>query len=216
MRVLVVEDTPELARQLDARGVNYILEFLGDGDGRPGLQKQLPDRSRFRFAGRRPRAEVWETLSRWDAMIFTSDYEGTPLAMLEGMAAGVLPIHPALGSGGDAVASALNPKLVYPAADMGAMADSLQWLAGVDAGSIIAMQRRALEMIEPQRAENARAAVARFFHYIAKAPPLERRPGDKADDPRDHRRQMVPQPCFQQEKQGQQNPEGTEPAAHPQ
>lgn len=171
-----VDRFPLLIKALDSLGVSYTVDFLGDGDYRPELEKQLPDRNRFQFLGRRPRSEVWEAFARWDVMLFTSDYEGTPLAMLEGMAAGVLPIHPALNSGGDAMAAKIHPKLVYPAGNIPALAESVRWAAGLHPGEVAAMQAEALRLIEPQRPENARGKVIEFYHRIAGLPPLARQP----------------------------------------
>ena len=171
-----VDRFPEMVRALDAVGTAYTIDFLGDGDYRRTLENQLPDRNRFRFLGRRPRSEVWAAFAGWDVMVFTSDYEGTPLAMLEGMAAGVLPIHPALNSGGDAFAAAIHPRLVYPAGDIVGLAESVRWAAGLRPEEVDEMQTEALRLIEPQRPENARGKVIDFYRRITQLPPLARQP----------------------------------------
>jgi glycosyltransferase involved in cell wall biosynthesis len=170
---------PELVAQLATLGARVRYEFLGDGDLRSRLETQFPDRNRFVFHGRKPRAEIWNYFAQWDLILFTSDYEGTPIALLEAMAAGTLPIHPKIGSGGDDYAAAISPNLVYPAGDMQAMAQSISWLIQQPAEQLAEFRARAMALAQPHHGEIARAEIARFVKRIAASEPLRKTPMQK-------------------------------------
>ena len=171
-----IDRIPELVSRLDAAGINYRLEFLGDGPGRSWLEERLPDRARFVFHGRRAGAEYWNILSSWDALLFVSDYEGTPIALLEAMAAGVVPIHPAIGSGGDRYAADVDSMLVYPAGDLSALAALITKLAQWPGPRIETVRRRAMDRVQGHASAVYRATFAGFLRHIASQPTLPRRP----------------------------------------
>jgi glycosyltransferase involved in cell wall biosynthesis len=161
---------------LDTAGIDYQLEFLGDGPERSWLEGQLPDRQRFVFHGRKSGTEYWNILSSWDALLFVSDYEGTPIALLEAMAAGVVPVHPAIGSGGDRYAADVDPKLAYPAGDLSALAALITELAQWQAARIETVRRRAIDRVRGHTSAVYRATSAGFLRHIASQPALPRRP----------------------------------------
>jgi glycosyltransferase involved in cell wall biosynthesis len=149
---------------------------LGDGPERSWLEGQLPDRARFVFHGRKSGTEYWNILSSWDALLFVSDYEGTPIALLEAMAAGVVPIHPAIGSGGDRYAADVDPVLAYPAGDLSALAALITELAQWPATRIETVRRRAMDRVQGHASAVYRATFADFLRHIASQPALPRRP----------------------------------------
>jgi glycosyltransferase involved in cell wall biosynthesis len=171
-----IDRIPELVSRLDAAGINYRLEFLGDGPERSWLEERLPDRARFVFHGRRAGVEYWNILSSWDALLFVSDYEGTPIALLEAMAAGVVPIHPAIGSGGDRYAADVEPVLAYSAGDLSALTAAITELAQWPGPRIETVRRRAMNRVQGHASAVYRAAFADFMRHIAGQPPLPRRP----------------------------------------
>lgn len=125
-----IERFIELSRHLSAAPFPWRIEFLGDGPERALVESALPDRTRHVFHGRRSGEDYWRIVDGWDAILFTSDFEGTPIALIEALATGAVPIHPAIGSGGDAYAREISTSLAYPAADMGAMARAIHEFAG--------------------------------------------------------------------------------------
>lgn len=125
-----IERFIELSRHLSNARFPWRLEFLGDGPERGLLESALPDRAQHIFHGRRSGEDYWRIVDGWDAILFTSDFEGTPIALIEALATGAVPIHPAIGSGGDAYAREISPDLAYPAADIEAMARAIEVLAG--------------------------------------------------------------------------------------
>ena len=95
-----VERLPGLAKALESAGIDFRFELLGDGPRQAWLKQQLPS-DRTVFHGRKSGDDYWAVLRRWDFITSVSDYEGLPISMLEAFSAGVLPICPAIGSGGD-------------------------------------------------------------------------------------------------------------------
>src|ERR1041385_1624335 len=102
-----------LCAGLNQAGLPYRFEFLGEGPERARLEQQFPDRARFIFHGRKSGAEYWRILDGWDVIVFVSDYEGTPIAMLEALHRGVVPLYPRVGSGGDDYVRSLEHDLLY-------------------------------------------------------------------------------------------------------
>lgn len=171
-----VDRIPGLVSRLDSAGIDYRLEFLGDGPERAWLEARLPDRARVVFHGRQSGAEYWNLVLGWDALFFVSDYEGTPIALLEAMAAGVIPIHPVIGSGGDRYAADVRPELAYPAGDLDALAALVGQMTRWPAERVAECRRRSIERVAGHAAAAYRASVAGFARQIAALPPLPRRP----------------------------------------
>ena len=99
--------------------------LIGDGPERPGVEA-LAARSRaaagFRFAGARPRAA--RLLSALDVLVLSSRTEGTPMILLEAMAAGVPIVAFAVGGVGRVVDA--SSARVVPPGDTGALAAALR------------------------------------------------------------------------------------------
>lgn len=171
-----VDRFPEIVQRLDALGLSYRIEFLGDGPERAWLEAQLPDRTKFVFHGRQSGAAYWRIVTGWDAITFVSDYEGTPLALLEAMAVGGLPLHPRLDSGGDRYAGAVDPRLVYAPGDLAALAESIRWISTLKDDEWQALRSRSRTAIAAHLGDGYRRKFAEFVRHIAALPPLEQRP----------------------------------------
>jgi hypothetical protein len=65
-------------------------------------------------------------LRGWDFITSVSDYEGLPISMLEAFSVGVLPLCPAIGSGGDEYSAKLGDEFVWDAFDFGQAAAKLK------------------------------------------------------------------------------------------
>ncbi|MEC8989305.1 MAG: glycosyltransferase family 4 protein, partial [Verrucomicrobiota bacterium] len=120
-----VERLPGLAKALESAGIDFRLELLGDGPRRAWLERQLPS-GRTVFHGRKSGDDYSAVLSGWDFITSVSDYEGLPISMLEAFSAGVLPLCPAIGSGGDEYSARLGGQFVWDAFDFGQAAAKLQ------------------------------------------------------------------------------------------
>lgn len=171
-----VERLPELCRSLDKSDLAYRLEFLGDGSERAWLEKELPDRGKFIFHGRKSGIDYWRILRQWDAILFSSDYEGTPIALLEAMGCGVIPIYPQINSGGDAYAKAVHRDLLYPAYDFEHVARSLKWFAGLSAPEVEALRQRCRESVRPHLGGEYIRRFSTFVRKIRTWPRVSRNP----------------------------------------
>jgi len=76
--------------------------MIGDGPERAKCERVVGDAGlldRIRFVGRVPPEEVGGLLSQVHACLLMSDFEGLPLALLESMARGVVPVVRRIDSG---------------------------------------------------------------------------------------------------------------------
>jgi hypothetical protein len=86
-----VERFVPLTSCLDKNAIQYELEFLGDGTGRKHLEKAFQQQTHITFHGKKSGDQYWKILGEWDFVIYTSDFEGSPLAMQEALNAGCIP-----------------------------------------------------------------------------------------------------------------------------
>ncbi|MFA6285809.1 MAG: glycosyltransferase [Opitutaceae bacterium] len=136
-----VDRLPDLAAGLDAAGVDYRLELLGDGPDRAWLAERLGAHPRVSFLGWRAPASVAKTFAAWKYVVFTSDYEGQSLALLEAIAAGCLPVYPDFHVGGELPGTA-SQWCLYPVGDI---KSAVARLLGMEGASV--------KELEPLRAE---------------------------------------------------------------
>jgi glycosyltransferase involved in cell wall biosynthesis len=169
-----VDRFPRLLRELTAAGVNFRFEVLGEGPQAGWLQRQLAGEPRVRFHGRLSGEAYWRVLRGWDVMVFASDYEGLPIALLEALAVGVVPVFPAIGSGGDDYARGVRPDLLYPAGDTAAAAAVIRRLATAPAGEWAGLRRRANELAAPHLGEGYLETFARQVRTLAALPGIAR------------------------------------------
>jgi glycosyltransferase involved in cell wall biosynthesis len=97
-----VFDLPRIIEGLDRHGVPATLTVVGDGSDRKKLESlsnPWVERGTIRFTGILSNREVAHELRNHDALILTSEYEGFPLAVLEAMACGCVPVVTAIRSG---------------------------------------------------------------------------------------------------------------------
>lgn len=165
-----VDRLPALCAQLDRCGLDYRFEFLGGGPQRDWLESKLADRSKFTFHGWQSGEDYWRILNRWDAIVFVSDFEGTPISMLEAMSAGVIPIYPRIHSGGDAYAAQIRPDLLYEPDDFEHVASVLGGMRVLKADEVAVLRRRCQEAIQPHLGANYLSTFARFIRHIDSAP----------------------------------------------
>ena len=109
-----VKRLPSLLKAFEDAQIDYRFELLGDGPMKGWLEQQLPA-NRTIFHGRKSGDDYYSTLSKWDFITSVSDYEGLPISMLEALSAGVLPLYPTIGSGGDEYAEKLGKNFIWEA-----------------------------------------------------------------------------------------------------
>lgn len=163
--------------ELRRLGVRHRIEVISDGPLRPWLERRLGGDPAIRFLGWQGTEDYWRRLQAWDACVSFTDHEGGPIVLLEAMAAGVIPLYPAVGGSlGDDCAPRVDPRCHYPAGNPVAAARALQSLQGAPRAEVAAMRRRAREVALAHGPEAYEQAFARFARFIAGSPRISREP----------------------------------------
>jgi glycosyltransferase involved in cell wall biosynthesis len=99
-------DYVDLAKGLDAAGSPYEITLIGNFSAREGAQDIFEQRAadhiadgRIKLSGRMSRERILEQLVRHDFYVLLSDFEGMPLAVIEAMAQGCVPVVGPIASG---------------------------------------------------------------------------------------------------------------------
>lgn len=167
-----VDRLPELVRELDRTGVGFTLEILGTGGQEASLNTQFAGDPRIVFHGRRSGAEYWRIVRGWDAIVFLSEYEGLPIALLEALSVGVIPIFPRIGSGGDEYVARINPRLVYEPGDLRSAAAAHAWLAGRPQTERSRLRQSCRDAVASHLGNGYLEAFSGFVTKIMELPPL--------------------------------------------
>ena len=88
-------DILTIARLLQERGVDFEINFLGDGVMREELERDsqdLQEAGLVKFLGRMDGDALMAELGKQHVIILTSDFEGLSIALLEGMSRGCVPV----------------------------------------------------------------------------------------------------------------------------
>lgn len=94
-----VLDLPLIARKLSEMGISVRWTIIGDGPCRTQLQESLPPSESVLYASPKTNQEVLSLCAEGDALVFPTRFEGFPVALLEAMSAGLVPLVTALPSG---------------------------------------------------------------------------------------------------------------------
>ena len=95
-------DLAQIALQLAEKNIDFVMTIIGAGEAEKPLRTQLSelvDTGQVVITGRIHRSEVPTYLSEADIFLLTSDFEGLPLSVLEGMAYRCAPIVTDIKSG---------------------------------------------------------------------------------------------------------------------
>jgi len=127
-------DLVDLLAALDARGVDYVFELVGDGPDLESWARAARSRGltppRVLVQGRRSPAFVGALWDRTDVLVVVSEREGAGMTLLEAMGRGVAPSITAFGSGAALALRDGEQGVVVPVGAMDAMADRLAAMAG--------------------------------------------------------------------------------------
>ncbi|HTI89490.1 MAG TPA: glycosyltransferase family 4 protein [Puia sp.] len=72
--------------------INAEWTILGAGPSEPELKQQWENSDNVQFITAKDTAEVYQILEKQDILVFPSKFEGTPVAIMEAMSRGVVPI----------------------------------------------------------------------------------------------------------------------------
>ncbi len=168
-----VDRLPELAQQLHQQGLSHRWEILGDGPERPALESAMAQAGvTARFHGGQTGEAFWRILSSWDVIVFTSDFEGMPLALLEALSVGVLPVFPRLASGGRDTTERIAPELTYRPGDLADAARAVTWLGNRSTAELVQLRTRARAVITPHAGTAYNRAFAEFLGDLQQLPRL--------------------------------------------
>lgn len=124
-----VDRLPSLLHYLHKKGLDCELQLLGSGKDERRLRAQFHEKLPVHFLGMQSGNDYWQALSKWDFVVFTSDHEGSPLAMIEAMSVGNIPLFPKIKSGGDAMVQRIHPALLYKPEAWNELAFAIEYFA---------------------------------------------------------------------------------------
>jgi glycosyltransferase involved in cell wall biosynthesis len=157
--------------EIRRRGLDCRLEILSDGSLRPWLERQFRGDPRVTFHGWEADEAYWRRLRSWDVVAMFSEHEGGPITLVEAMAAGVLPVYPAItGSVGDDYVPLLHAAAYYPSGDIPAAARAVEMLLALPAAERTALRRRAIELARPHAEGGYERAFADLVKRVVALP----------------------------------------------
>jgi glycosyltransferase involved in cell wall biosynthesis len=119
-----VLDLPSIDRALLDRGIDVQWTVVGSGPDEQKLRACLDSR-RANFLGARTAAEVMDIASRHDVFVLPTRWEGVPVALLEAMTVGLVPVVSRINSGVAEVLTAGETGLMPPVGNIAAFADAI-------------------------------------------------------------------------------------------
>jgi glycosyltransferase involved in cell wall biosynthesis len=124
-----IYDLPVINQILVDRGVSVDWMILGDGPERNDLIKKVEGLPNFQFYVPKTSAEVVEILKEQDVFILPSRSDGLPVALLESMSVGCVPV---IANFSDGIKKVVTDQIgfVVPVGDNYAFADKIMDLSG--------------------------------------------------------------------------------------
>ena len=167
-----IDRLPAVFQALDQLGIPFRFEFLGEGPDAGWLRERLKGRDNFVFHGRQQGERYWNIIRQWDVILFVSDYEGTPISLLEALSQGVIPIYPNIGSGGEVYTRMVDPRLVYEPDDVKQLTDLVQFVSRLSHSADSELRANCLRAISDHLGDSYLSKFAAFVHSVDK---LQRR-----------------------------------------
>ena len=164
-----VLDFVPLVRELTNLNVSFQLEIIGDGPDRNDLERQLKAMGAGKdveFTGWLSPEKVKTKLAALDVFLLLSDYEGLPVALLEAMAHGVVPVVTRIESGNTQLVRDGENGFVLPVGDAAGFAARLEALAG-DREALAGLGRAAWETSKQYSIETMADNYAAAFTEVA-------------------------------------------------
>lgn len=141
---------PDILRACLDRGLEATLTIVGDGPDAEQLQRLLAERSleqRTQLLREVPPREVYRLLTQSHALLMPSQFEGLPIALLESLACGCVPVVSRLPGITDAAVTHGQTGLLVKPGDVTGFADAVVSLGG----SAVQWQRMSVACLERAR-----------------------------------------------------------------
>ena len=118
-------ELPAIASALGDRSIDASWTIIGDGPDGPALRAAWPASASVRHLGPLTNAETVARLPDHDVFVLPTRVEGLPVALLEAMACGVVPVVSNIDSGVPDVVTAGVNGLLPPVGDVAGFADAI-------------------------------------------------------------------------------------------
>lgn len=141
-----VLDLPAIDRALREAGVPVSWTIAGAGPDEPALRRSWDNAPHVRWLGVQPNARVLEIAAEHDVFVLPTRAEGFPVALLEAMSAGLVPVVSDLASGVRELVTPGIHGLTPAAGDIGGFADAIRSLH-IDGARLEAMSRAARDRV---------------------------------------------------------------------
>ncbi len=182
-----VLDLPAIDAQLQARAVHATWTVIGDGPDAERLRTAWPASGRVRYRGTLTQPETIDALADHDVFVLPTRSEGLPVALLEAMGAGVVPVVSNIESGVPDVITAGVTGLLPEVGDVAGFAAAIAQLDGHRA-LLDRMSAQGRALVEQQfdvriRVGEYRALYARFEELYRPLPHDVLQYGSRLDQP---------------------------------
>jgi glycosyltransferase involved in cell wall biosynthesis len=160
-----VLDLPLIDKALMDRGIDVMWTLVGGGPDEEALRSAWSG-PRVTFAGVKNTADVLDIAARHDVFVLPTRFEGVPVALLEAMSVGLVPVVSRVESGVAEMLVEGETALMPPVGDISAFADAIGTLA-CDRERLESIGKGALGYIATQRnlRERTKAYQAFFARY---------------------------------------------------
>jgi glycosyltransferase involved in cell wall biosynthesis len=180
-----VLELPAIDARLRDRRVDVTWTIVGDGPHGSQLRADWPQSSRVRYLGALTNDETVATLAGHDVFVLPTRTEGLPVALLEAMGSGVVPVVSDIPSGVPEVVTAGVTGLLPQVGDIDGFADAVVSLSGDRAGLerfSAACRRLVVERFDIRdRVKDYQALYARYEDLYRPLPPDALQYGSRLD-----------------------------------
>ncbi len=183
-----VLELPEIDARLRERHVDVTWTIVGDGPDGAKLRAAWPESATLTYRGALKNAETIAALADHDVFVLPTRTEGLPVALLEAMGAGVVPVVSNIDSGVPDVMTAGVTGLLPEVGDVAGFADAIARLAA-DRPLLERMSAAGRRMVEEKfdarvRTREYQALYARYAElYRPLAPDAVLQYGSRLDHP---------------------------------
>ncbi len=125
-----VLELPTIAAMLRDRSIDATWTIAGDGPDGAGLRAAWPESASVRYLGSLTNADTIDCLSDHDVFVLPTRVEGLPVALVEAMGCGVVPVVSNIESGVPDVVTAGMTGLLPEVGDVVGFADAIARLDG--------------------------------------------------------------------------------------